>query len=226
MSPARPSAPAVPARRLRGLSLIELMVVVAVAVVIIGLAAPSFSDYIVTQRVRSVHAQLVTDLQFARSEAAARGHFVSVQFDHRPGDSESDGSCYIIFERRIDPDANPRYCNCFAAEGARCTDAETTELRRVLIPNRLQVSVRPPATVVSAFVAPALPGVNFDPSTGAYKVGNGAPPWLATTGFTVTTKAVPDGDSDRRALRVVVNGTGRAGLCAPSGSVLGGEPCP
>jgi prepilin-type N-terminal cleavage/methylation domain-containing protein len=221
---ARPHATP-PARRLRGLSLIELMVVVAVAVVIIGLAAPSFSDYIVTQRVRSVHAQLVTDLQYARSEAAARGRHVSVQFAHRAGDGEEDGSCYIIFSRP-DPAMNPRYCNCFGAEGSRCTSSDTAEIRRVLVPNRLQVSVRPPDAVVAAFSAPAQPGVNFDPRTGGYAIGTGAPTSLETTGFIVTTQALT-GDADpRRALRVTVNGTGRTTLCTPSGSILGGEPCP
>jgi prepilin-type N-terminal cleavage/methylation domain-containing protein len=214
-------------RRLaRGLSLVELMVVVAVGALIIGLAAPSFSDYIVTQRVRSVHAQLVTDLQFARSEAAARGFHTSVQFDYRAGSGENDGSCYIIFERRLDPELNPRYCNCFANEGARCTSAETAEIRRVLIPNRLKVSVKVPDAIAAAFSSPNLPGVNFDPRNGGYVVGTGAPASLGTTGFIVTTRALTGREGDERALRVTVNSTGRASLCTPSGSPLGGEPCP
>ena len=230
MKPLRPSASTLSARRLRGLSLIELMVVVAVAVVIIGLAAPSFSDYIVTQRVRSVHAQLVTDLQFARSEAAARGRYVAVQFDHRPGDSESDGSCYIVITRNKPGGGNPLYCDCFGSEGARCTHPETTELRRVLIPNRLQVSVRVDAPVLSAFTPPpspgAIPGVNFDPATGRYEQGvTDDPAWL-DNGFPVYTRALTDREGESRALRVSVFGTGRVAPCTPAGSPLGGEVCP
>lgn len=213
-------------RRPRGLSLIELMVVVAVAAIIIGLAAPSFSEYIVTQRVRSVHAQLMTDLQFARSEAATRGHFVAVQFQHRAGAGEEDGSCYIIFARNS-PGANPRYCDCFAAAGARCTNTDTAEIRRVLIPNHLKVSVKVPDAVSTGFSTAGRAVLNFDPRSGAYVIGTGAPAaTLEAQGFIVTTKAETGDPADGRALRVTVNGPGRVALCTPAGSPLGGEACP
>lgn len=219
-SPARSSG-----ARSGGFSLIELMVVVAVAVIIIGLAAPSFSDYIVTQRVRSVHAQLVTDLQFARSEAATRGHFVAVQFQHRTGSGDEDGSCYIIFARNS-PGANPRYCDCFAPAGSRCTSSDTAEIRRVLIPNRLKVSVRVPDDVAAGFSTAGRAVLNFDPRSGAYVIGTGAPvSLLESQGFIVHTRAATGDSADGRALRLTVNGPGRVSLCTPSGSPLGGEAC-
>jgi type IV fimbrial biogenesis protein FimT len=210
-----------------GFSLIELMVVVAVAAIIIGLAAPSFSSYILTQRIRSVHAQLVTDLQFARSEAATRGQFVAVQFQHRSGTSEEDGSCYMVIARN-DPWRNPVYCDCFAPAGGRCTVTETAEIRRVLIPNRLNVSVKVPDAVSSGYSTSGRALVNFDPRSGGFVIGFGAPTSLleAQGGFVVTTKADPGDGSDSRALRVIVNGPGRVSLCTPAGSPLGGEACP
>ncbi|MBL0296209.1 MAG: hypothetical protein IPQ21_03190 [Betaproteobacteria bacterium] len=64
----------------RPLTLVELMVVVAVVAIVLTLAAPSFRDFILLQRLKGINAQLVTDLQFARSEAVARGTLMRVQF--------------------------------------------------------------------------------------------------------------------------------------------------
>lgn len=203
-------------RATRGFSLVELMIVVAVAALIIGLAAPSFSEYIVTQRVRSVHAQLTTDLQYARSEAAARGRHIGVKFQFTTGDSGA--SCYTIYARP-DPDWNPRSCDCFAPAGSRCTSSGTTEIRTVLVPNSLKVFIR---------VATGQHDiVNFSPQSGGYVVGvvPGASAAdldaLATNGFIVGTQA-----DDTRALRIVVNATGRPQQCTPASSRLGGDPCP
>jgi type II secretory pathway pseudopilin PulG len=200
----------------RGLSLVELMVVIAVAVVIIGLAAPSFIEYIVTQRVRSIHAQLITDLQYARSEAISRGQHVAVRFQFSTGPNGA--SCYIIYTRP-DPGANPRECDCFAAPGSRCAFADTSEVRTVSVPSSLKVLLR---------VADAQHDIlNFSPQTGSYVIGTipGASSAmlasLETRGFVVNTRA-----DDERALRVIISSIGRPQLCTPAGSRLGGTRCP
>ena len=59
-------------RRGRGLSLIELMVGLAIVAVLVLVAAPSLSRFIDLQRLRSISAALVTDIQFVRAEAASR----------------------------------------------------------------------------------------------------------------------------------------------------------
>ncbi len=59
-------------RRARGLTMVEMMVVVAIAAVILTLTAPSMRDFLARQRVAAINAELVTDLQLARSEAIAR----------------------------------------------------------------------------------------------------------------------------------------------------------
>lgn len=56
----------------RGLTAIELMVTVAIVAIIVSLAAPSFSSFIAKRRIEGVMTELVTDLQYARSEAVQR----------------------------------------------------------------------------------------------------------------------------------------------------------
>lgn len=198
---------------MQAFSLIELMVVVAIAAIIIGLAAPSFTDYIVTQRLRSVHAQLATDLQFARSEAVSRGAFVSVRYQFTTGPTGA--SCYVIFTRPDPADSTPVSCDCLAAPGARCASSptDTSEVRTVTVPNSLQVNLR---------VASGQPDtLTFDPRTGGLKFTPLDVAILSVTGFVIDTSA-----DTTRSLRAVVNGSGRANLCTPTGSSLGGQACP
>lgn len=71
----------------RGFTLVELMVVVAIAAVIGSLAVPSFSGYVVKNRVAGVLAELVGDIQLARTEAVQRNAVVRISFGTR---------CYVL----------------------------------------------------------------------------------------------------------------------------------
>jgi hypothetical protein len=77
-------------------TVIEMMVVVVVAGVILALAVPSLRDFLARQRVAAVNAELVTDLQFARSEAVARNRPVYVSFRSAPLAGSPPMSCYTI----------------------------------------------------------------------------------------------------------------------------------
>ncbi len=200
-----------------GLSLIELMVVVAVAALLLGLAAPAFNDYIVTQRVRSIHAQLVSDLQYARSEAIGRGSFVSLRFQHST--SSPARSCYVIYTRPNPPTIGPDLttgndCDCLQPEGQRCAANPTTtsEIRTVVIDGSSSVQVRTPPSQSTY--------MSFDPRVG----GRYIPPADTTTNvlriFSIDAYA-----DDERKLRASLLGSGRILVCAPSGSRMGGEPC-
>ncbi|GIZ53869.1 GspH/FimT family pseudopilin [Noviherbaspirillum aridicola] len=65
-------------RRLAGFTLVELMVALAVAAILAGLAAPSFSEMIANQRAKSVATDLYIALTKARSEALKRNVSVSL----------------------------------------------------------------------------------------------------------------------------------------------------
>ena len=52
--------------------MVEVMVTIAVAAILAGIAAPSMIGFVRDSRLRGISGQLFTDLQFARSEAIRR----------------------------------------------------------------------------------------------------------------------------------------------------------
>lgn len=62
----------------RGFSLLELMVVVAMVAIFASLAAPSMSNFVAGQRVKTTAYDLATSLLLARSEALKRNQDVTV----------------------------------------------------------------------------------------------------------------------------------------------------
>lgn len=73
----------------RGLTLVELMVTVAVTVVLLGMAVPSFVQTFARLRMEGMVNELSVDLQYARSTAIRRRADVSLQ-------TSNDGSMYTI----------------------------------------------------------------------------------------------------------------------------------
>lgn len=60
-------------RKFNGFTLIELLVVIAIAAILIGLAAPSFTNLIRSNNMTSTVNSFLADLRFARSEAIRTG---------------------------------------------------------------------------------------------------------------------------------------------------------
>ena len=58
--------------------MVELMIVVAIAAILAGIAIPSFSDFINSSRQTSTMTQLTSDLNRARSEAIKRNRRVLI----------------------------------------------------------------------------------------------------------------------------------------------------
>ncbi|MBK9364236.1 MAG: GspH/FimT family pseudopilin [Rubrivivax sp.] len=193
----RPTGP-----RCRGFTLIELMVVVGLVVVLIALAAPSARRMIDVQRVNSINAQLVTDLQFARAEAATRNANVRLTFG-----SDAARSCYTLYTYT----SNAGRCDCLAAPV--CTAVGSVEIRTVSIPRDTGVAVLPAAALPIEFA--------FEPVTGAlFKIPTDfiSPPlrqYVINTGIDL-----------ERMLRTTINLGGRATVCAPAGSKMAAAPCP
>lgn len=67
-----------PARAQRGLTLIELMVVVSLVAIVMGIGVPAFQGFIVGQRVKTASFDVAAALLLARSEAIKRNTIVSL----------------------------------------------------------------------------------------------------------------------------------------------------
>jgi type IV fimbrial biogenesis protein FimT len=191
--------------RRRGLTLVELLIVVAVLAVLATLVAPSVRDLVLMQRLRSINSQLVTDLQFARSEAVARG--VMVRFGFNLGASGQ--TCYVIYAQAASFGAR---CNCSQGAGSACSGITgATELRTVSVLRSSGVAFADPDPADP--IDPATAWLAFDPVTGGLMTSptDVAPGPLAL--FAIQTRI----DAPRR-LRTSINQTGRPSVCAPSGA--------
>ena len=65
-------------RRIRGFTIVELMVVIVIATLLAAVATPSLSTALTNQRLRNAATDLVSALMLARSEAIKRGVDVQV----------------------------------------------------------------------------------------------------------------------------------------------------
>jgi len=117
----------------RGLTLIEVCMTLAIAVVLLGTAIPSFQRQTLQRSIEGTASQLVTDLQFLRSEAVARNQPVRVSFASVAG-----GSCYVMHT------GGAGDCTCNASGPATCVDG-AQEIKTTFLPDasgaRLQTNV-------------------------------------------------------------------------------------
>lgn len=61
-----------------GFTLLELMIAIAIAAIVVVMGAPAFTEMIANQRVKAVTSELLTELAYARAEAAKRRARVGV----------------------------------------------------------------------------------------------------------------------------------------------------
>lgn len=187
-----------PLSRSQGLTLIELLIGLVVVGVLAALVAPAFRDMIIRQRVRGVNAQLVTDLQFARAEAAARSQWARIRFR-----SNATQTCYTIFTSTM----NSKRCDCLLGAGSACTDPATREVRTESVPTDTGVLVRVPTGQSTSFafdhIAGGIVSIPTDDSSSAL------------SSYTINVYA-----DTARALSNVLNQSGRVTVCAPAGSSM------
>jgi type IV fimbrial biogenesis protein FimT len=190
----------------RGVTLVELIIVCAVVAVLAMLAAPSFRDMVLMQRLRAINAQLVTDLQYARSEAAQRKTVVRLLFK-----SNSSQTCYAIY---ISPLGGGTRCDCLLGAGNACGVSGTgmTEVRTVSIPRNLGVTVMPPSGGVDAF--------GFSPINGGL-VSNASDSAVPPPPFARLETRV----NAARSLRTEVSPAGKPSVCAPDAQTMQVTPC-
>jgi|JI81BgreenRNA_FD_contig_61_1184795_length_2228_multi_2_in_0_out_0_2 type IV fimbrial biogenesis protein FimT len=207
----RPSAQARRRQHQRAFTLIEGLVVITIGALLLALTVPSFVDYIRVQRLKAAAAQLVTDLQYARSEAASRSQWVRIMPQTGAG-----GSCYTLYVSNV----NPQRCDCRLGAGNACggllDEAQAIELKTVQFPPAEGVQF---TTFVNVGADGAI-GMAYDHVTGSLA----SPPTdgrrlpMSMYGFNVSLDA-------SRVIRVTVNRVGRVTTCIPAGSKIGGDPC-
>jgi type IV fimbrial biogenesis protein FimT len=188
----------------RGFTLVELMVAIAVVAVLVTLAAPSFYDFILVQRLKGINAQLVTDMQFARSEAASRGVDVHVLIK-TPAVAGS-MSCYSLY---VDAAPAPP-CDCSQPHGLRCVPS-TREIRTVQIPTSSGVKLSIPVDFPVGFA--------FMATTGGIGVDE---IFLAIRSDPIVVDVMID---TSRILRTSLGQSGRPTGCSPGGGVAGVATC-
>jgi type IV fimbrial biogenesis protein FimT len=101
-----------------------------------ALVVPSAVDWIRVQRVKASAAELVTDLQFARSEAVRRNLQVAITFG-----SVAAQTCYTIHTRNLFGE-----CQCELGSGNACSFGladNRFELKTVSLPAFNSVSLTP-----------------------------------------------------------------------------------
>jgi Tfp pilus assembly protein FimT len=159
-------------------------------------------DFILTQRLKGISAQISTDVQFARSEATSRNRLMHVRFSEVAGAS----TCYAIYT------GDTGSCNCKNTPVCNATGAE---VRTVFVPASQKVRVLQTGNGTS------VDKFSYDPTTGSIRVvdgdGNLQPPVPYTIEATVDAE---------RTLRTIVSAGGRPLTCAPSGSKMPAPACP
>ncbi|MFY9513406.1 MAG: GspH/FimT family pseudopilin [Rubrivivax sp.] len=191
-------------RQQQAFTLTELIIAIAIAAVVLMLAVPSFLDYMRVQRLKSINAQLVTDLMLARSEAVTRGTISRVNFGQN-----TDLTCYTLYVNRVGASSGVR-CDCTLGAGAAC-GSSSSELRTVQVLRSTGVAVQVPSGDTAlgfSHVTGALVGIPTDQGV------------IAVDSFVVETSL-----DSTRLLRDTLGKTGRVTVCGV-GRNLGAETCP
>jgi Tfp pilus assembly protein FimT len=179
------------------MTIIELMVVLIVLGVLVTLlVVPAIGGMVARHRVQGVHAELLGDLQLARSEQAQRNGTstsVSIAFG-----GNADLTCYTIHTV-----AGPTPCDCTRAPHDACaTVPGAQEIKTMQFERAVGVSV--------AASSPSGTRITFGPPQG-----------LATPDNLV----IDVQSATRGQLRTAVSGLGVPAVCSPDGSIPGVRTC-
>ncbi|MBA4341853.1 MAG: hypothetical protein C0423_06845 [Methylibium sp.] len=180
-----------------GLTLVELLTVVAILGIVLAVAAPSLADMMNKRRVEMVAAELSSDFAYARAESGLRSKLVTLLFA-----SDAQTSCYVVHIP-----GGIGFCNCLNPAGSECPSAGMAN----------QIFLK--ATRVNA-----SRGVNLVPSGGTSSITFWPP--HATLGANDSASVAVIGNRGYR-LEARLNSLGRVLICDPNGSMGGSyKRCP
>lgn len=96
-----------PSRTQRGLSLVEIVVVLGIVAMLVMMAMPTFTGWVINSRIRSTAEAVQAGLQLAKAEAVARNTRVRFQLTSTLDNgcvAAADGLNWVI---NLDPNADP-----------------------------------------------------------------------------------------------------------------------
>lgn len=183
------------------MTIIELITVLIVLGVLVTLVAgPSMRGMAARHRVEAVNAELLTDLQLARSELAQQGDNLSLIAVSFGGDGQR--SCYTV--HTVSVAASGVTCDCTRTPGIVCAPfaSDARELKTMQLDRAVGTSV--------AASSPAGGRLVFSPPQGV----------ASPDGMVVDVLDVVGGQ-----LRTTINGRGVPSVCSPDGSIRGVRTC-
>lgn len=177
-----------------GVTLIELVVVLAVVAVLAAVATPSLREFMMQQRLKSAAAELLADVQLARSTSLGLSLQLSswVVVDFR---SDANMTCYSLAVVKDDETV----CDCRRTQDIcrRGATPKDPPFRVASVDRSIGITVAAPSLM--------------------YFSSSGMPTDRLARTLTVTA-------SDGRTLNVIVGATGFPRLCAPAGTNVSGVP--
>jgi type IV fimbrial biogenesis protein FimT len=181
----------------RGFTLVEMLIAIALIAIVLAIGVPNFGNYVVTQRLKGVTAELVTDLQFARAEAATRNR--PVFFSYRS--SVGVKTCYVIYV----PTAGDVLCNCALASCPGVIKLKTVE-------QPVDSKVR---------FASSNGDFAFDNVSGGLLYGTSDFVDATPTAHTINTQVISD---TGRKLQTTISPAGRPTVCSAGSKMVAGYP--
>jgi len=117
-------------RAQRGITLIEICIVIAVAMVLLGNVLPSFNETLTRRTLEGHAAELASDVQYLRSQVVASNLALRISFH-----TDSGGSCYVIHSGAAGS------CSC-SAEGQALCAAGADAFKSVHLPAARRVRLQ------------------------------------------------------------------------------------
>lgn len=193
----------------RGMSLIELLVALGIAMALLVVAVPSFADWLHNLQIRSTAESLQAGLQYARTEAIRRNAIVRWQLVDTPDSScvlSATGSAWVVNLGSETP-------------AGACAQATGDGSSPYVLRRGTPVASNPRTAISAGRAVVAFDGLGRQHASAAITGGSSASSFSADlTG--VQGSCVAAGGTVQ-CLRVVVSIEGQVGLCDPAHTASG-----